>query len=111
MKEEITIDDFAKLEIRVGKIVAAEAVEGSEKLIKETVDFGEAGERTILSGIRASYEPESLVGRSFMFIVNLAPRKMMGHESQGMLVATSDEEGRAILYEFDKEVTPGTLVK
>lgn len=110
-KPEITIDDFAKLDLRVGKIVAAEAVEGSDKLIKETVDFGELGERTILSGIRKSYEPEDLVGKHLMFIVNLPPRAMMGIESEGMLVAASDEEGRAVLYEFDKEVPAGTSLK
>lgn len=110
VKPEIIYDDFAKLDIRVGRIVSAEAVEGSDKLIKETVDFGELGTRTILSGIHKSYEPADIVGRSFMFVVNLAPRQMMGLESEGMLVATSDEQGNAVLYEFDKDVIAGSKV-
>ena len=110
IKPEIQYDDFAKLDIRVGKITTAEPVEGSEKLIKETVDFGEFGTRTILSGIRASYEPEALVGRIFMFVVNLAPCKMMGLESQGMIIAAHDSGDGAVLYSFDKDISPSGLV-
>src|SRR3546814_3813959 len=73
----IGIDDFAKLDLRVGKVVACEFVEGSDKLLRFELDAGELGKRQIFSGIRASYgEPEKLVGRNVVFIANLAPRKM-----------------------------------
>jgi len=109
MKEEIQYEDFTKLDIRVGTILVAEEVEGSEKLIRLEVDFGEE-KRQILSGIKKYYEPEKLVGRQFMFVVNLAPRKMMGLESQGMIVAAHGEEGSAVLYKLDEEVEPGSSV-
>jgi methionyl-tRNA synthetase len=107
---EINIDDFAKVEIKVGKIITAEHIEGSDKLIKLQVDFGTES-RQILSGIKKAYSPESLVGRSFMFITNLAPRSMMGLESNGMLMAVSDSEGMPVLYTFDREVASGTKAK
>lgn len=106
----ITIDDFAKVEIRVGKVITAEDIPGSDKLIKLSVDFG-TEQRQILSGIKKAYTPESLVGRSFLFITNLAPRDMMGLQSSGMLLAVSDENGLPVLYTFDKEITPGTKAK
>ena len=109
--ETITIEDFAKVELRIGKIVTADHIEGSDKLIKLSVNFGEMGERQILSGIKKAYSPESLVGRSFLFVTNLAPRQMMGLESNGMLMAVSDAEGMPVLYTFDKEVAPGTKAK
>lgn len=107
----ITIDDFAKVELRIGKIMTAEHIEGSDKLIKLMVDFGELGERQILSGIKKAYAPESLVGRAFLFVTNLAPREMMGLQSNGMLLAVSDSESLPVLYSFDKEVAPGTRAK
>ncbi|MEK7535427.1 MAG: methionine--tRNA ligase subunit beta [Patescibacteria group bacterium] len=119
-KPTITIDDFARVEIRVGKVITAEHIEGSDKLIKLQVDFGpvKSGDhgaspetRQILSGIKKSYSPESLVGKSFMFVTNLAPREMMGLTSNGMLLAVSDQEGLPVLYTFDKEIAPGTRVK
>lgn len=84
----ITIDDFAKVELRVGTILGAEEVPGSEKLIKQMVDFGDLGQRQILSGIKQWYKPSQLVGKQFIYVVNLEPRKMMGLESQGMILAT-----------------------
>jgi len=109
-KPQITIDDFAKVEIKVGKILTAEHIEGSDKLVKLSVDFGDE-QRQILSGIKKVYPPESLVGRSCMFITNLAPRNMMGLDSNGMILAVSDAEGAPVLYTFDKEVAPGTKAK
>lgn len=93
-----TIDDLQKLDIRVGTFVSVEPVEGSEKLYKEMVDLGpEIGERQILSGIQKYFSPEELVGRQALFIVNLEPRQMMGLESNGMLLATDNEETPVLL--------------
>lgn len=93
-----TIDDFQKLDIRIGTFKSVEAVEGSEKLYKEIVDFGnEIGERQILSGIQKYFTPEELIGKQALFIVNLEPRMMMGLESQGMLLATDNEDGAVLL--------------
>jgi methionyl-tRNA synthetase len=84
----ITIDDFNKVEIKAGKILSAEKVEGSEKLLKLSVDMGEAEPRQILSGIQKHFpEEQTLVGVKCMFVTNLEPRKMMGLESNGMLFA------------------------
>lgn len=83
----ITFDDFLKVDIRAGRITSAERVPKSEKLLKFTVNFGELGTRQILAGVGKSYEPETLVDKTAMFVVNLAPRKMMGLESHGMILA------------------------
>jgi methionyl-tRNA synthetase len=92
MKPTITYDDFAKLEIRVGTVANCEEKEGSEKLLRLTVDFGEHGTRNILSGIKKWYKPADLVGKQFVFVFNLAPRKMMGEESQGMILAAEGKK-------------------
>ncbi len=98
-KPEIQYDDFAKLDIRIGTVAAAEAVPETDKLIKCTIDFGELGIRTIVSGIKAWKQPEDLVGKQLPYIVNLAPRMLKGIESQGMLLAASPEaEGLALLH-------------
>jgi methionine--tRNA ligase beta chain len=86
-KPEIKIEDLAKLDVRVGTIIAAEAVTGSSKLIKLQVDFGSLGQRQILTGMQKWYKPEDFMGMQTTFVVNLAPRKMMGLESQGMIFA------------------------
>lgn len=94
MKDTITYDDFAKLDIRVGQIVAATVPEWSEKLIELNVNFGEEiGERTILAGVKAWYDAEFFQDKKGIFIVNLAPRKMGPSESQGMMLMcdTSDK--------------------
>jgi methionine--tRNA ligase beta chain len=84
----ITIDDFSKVEIRVGKVELAENVEKSEKLIRLHVDFGSFGKRIIFTGVRGyGYTPEDFVSKQFLFVTNLLPRKMMGEESQGMILA------------------------
>ncbi len=85
--EHITIDDFAKVEIRVGHILTADIVEGSENLLKLTVDFGEETPRQVLSGIRAYMPAQDLVGKKFLFVTNLQPRMIMGMESQAMICA------------------------
>ena len=109
--DPITYDDFAKLEIRVGTIVAAELVPDTDKLIKCTIDFGELGTRTIVSGIAQFRTPESLVGKQCPYIVNLVPRMLRGIESQGMLLAASPGgEGLALLHP-DTDVPPGTRLK
>src|SRR4051812_35465172 len=96
--EIVSYDDFAKLDIRIGRFVSVEPVEGSEKLYKEIVDFGEEiGTRQILSGIQKFYTPEDLVGKQGLFIVNLATRKMVGLESQGMLLAVDGEDKPILL--------------
>ena len=98
---EIPYDDFAKLDIRIGTVIAAEAVPDTDKLIKCTVDLGDppdgAGKRTIVSGIAQWKKPEELIGKQFPYVVNLAPRVLRGIESQGMLLAVSDEAGVALL--------------
>ncbi|MBW6441316.1 methionine--tRNA ligase, partial [Patescibacteria group bacterium] len=86
-KPIIKFEDFAKIDIRLGTILSAEGVEGSEKLIKMEVDFGEIGKRQIIAGIKAWYSPETIVGKQLPFIINIEPRKMMGLESQGMVLA------------------------
>ena len=88
-KSNISYDDFAKLDIRIGRVEEAERVPETDKLIKCTVDFGGLGTRTIVSGIAEFRTPEDLVGRSLPYIVNLAPRMLKGIESQGMLLALS----------------------
>jgi len=98
-KSQTTYDDFLKLDVRVGTIVAADNVEGSTKLLKLDVDFGELGKRQILSGIAKWYTPEELVNKQTTFVINLPARKMMGLESQGMLFAVglTDEEKPVLL--------------
>jgi methionine--tRNA ligase beta chain len=99
VKPEISYEDFSKIDVRVGTILAAEKVEGSEKLIKLEVDFGEFGKRQILTGMARWYKPEDFVGMQTTFVLNLKPRKMMGLESQGMIFAVglSDEDTPAFL--------------
>lgn len=107
----LTIEEFSKLEARIGVVLSAEAVEGSEKLIRLMLDFGEENPRQILSGIHAWYEPEILVGKKMLFVVNLAPRKMMGLESQGMLMAIDGVDGQPVFLVPEGEVAPGAKVR
>jgi len=109
LKPEIGFDDFAKLDIRIGKVIAAEKMEKSNKLLKLTVDGG-VDTRTILSGIAQHYSPEEMVGRNVTFIANLAPRKMMGIMSQGMILMAEDKDGKLRLVQPDKDVEPGSTV-
>ena len=93
----ISIDDFAKVEIKLGTINAAEVVEGSEKLYKLSVDFGEEKMRTVFSGIRKFVTIEDLIGKQLPFVTNLEPRKMMGEYSEAMILAASEGEALALL--------------
>ncbi len=106
--ELINYDHFAKLNIRVGTIAAAEKVEGSDKLMKLTVDLGEET-RTIVSGIATWYSSEDLVGRQVPILVNLEPRKLKGVESQGMMLC-ADKDGAAILLEPITSIPNGSPV-
>lgn len=108
LKPEIVYDDFGKLDIRIGKVIAAEKMEKSNKLLKLTVDSG-LDRRTILSGIAQHYTPEEMVGKQVTFIANLAPRKMMGIESQGMILMAEDN-GKLKLIQPVDDVTPGSMV-
>lgn len=97
-KPEITYDDFAKLDVRIGTITAVEVVEGADKLLKLTVDLGEEKPRQIVSGIRMYFEdPQYLVGKQCPFVANLAPRVIRGLESQGMIMAASNTDQFALL--------------
>jgi len=109
LKPEITIDDFSKLDIRIGKIVAAEKMEKSNKLLKLTINSG-LDTRTILSGIAHHYTAEEMVGKQVTFIANLAPRKMMGMESQGMILSAEDHDGKLKLLAPLGDVEPGSAV-
>jgi methionyl-tRNA synthetase len=109
--EKIGIEDFAKVEMRVGQIKTAERIVGADKLLKLTVDIG-VEVRQICAGIAQYYEPESLIGRKVVVVVNLAPRKLRGVESNGMIVAASvGPEGRPILAGFAEEVEVGARLK
>ncbi|MBA3806558.1 MAG: methionine--tRNA ligase, partial [Acidobacteria bacterium] len=108
----ITIDDFIKVEMRVGEILTAERVPKSDKLLRFTIDLGEAAPRQILAGIAEYYEPEKLVGRKVAVVSNLLPRKLRGFESQGMVLAASvGEEGRPVLATFTEDVPNGARLK
>ncbi len=109
--EYISYDDFKKVDARLGKVLSAEAVEGSDKLIKLMLDFGEESPRQILSGIRAWYEPEALVGKQMLFVINLAPRAMMGLESHGMLMAVDGVDGAPVFLVAEQPVHPGSKVR
>ncbi len=104
---EITFDDFVKVQLRVGEIVACERVEKSNKLLKETVKFGNET-RTIVSGIAKHYTPEEMVGKKVVFVTNLAPRKVCGILSEGMILAAEDETGTLSLITPEKDVASGT---
>lgn len=108
-KELVTIDDFSKLELKVGQVINAERVEKSEKLLKLKVDIGE--ERQIVAGIAKSYKPEDLIGKKIIVLSNLKPAKLMGIESYGMLLAATDEDGRLSILTLDRELKQGAKVK
>ncbi len=105
----INIDDFSKVEMSVGKILEAEPVIGSEKLLKLKVDFGEEAPRQVLSGIAKWYQPSDLIDKSYVFVTNLEVRVMMGLESQAMILAAHDGEDLSIITP-NKEAKPGTRI-
>jgi methionyl-tRNA synthetase len=109
--EKIAIEDFAKVEMRVGQIKTAERIVGADKLLKLTVDIG-TEIRQICAGIAQYYEPEALVGRKVAVVVNLAPRKLRGVESNGMIIAAAvGPEGRPVLAGFLEDVEVGARLK
>jgi methionyl-tRNA synthetase len=105
----IEYDDFKKVQIQVGEIISAEPVDGSEKLLKLQVRFGEE-ERQILSGIAKFVSPEEIVGKKVPFVTNLKPRSMMGLESNGMILAAIDGDQNFSLLNINSEVSSGTHV-
>ncbi|MGH6611379.1 MAG: methionine--tRNA ligase subunit beta, partial [Burkholderiaceae bacterium] len=111
----VSIDDFLKLDLRVARIIAAEHVEGSDKLLRLTLDSGEAKPRTVFAGIKSAYKPDDLVGRSTVFVANLAPRKMKFGVSEGMVLAASDADEKThpgiFLLNPDSGAQPGMRVK
>ena len=108
-KGEISYDDFAKLDIRIGKVVSAEKMKKSKKLLKLKVDTG-IDTRTILSGIAQYFEPEQMVGKQVTVLINLAPRPMMGEVSEGMILMSEDADGSLQLISPNKEVKPGSVI-
>jgi len=111
IKETIKFDDFMKLDIRVGEVIDAKDFEESEKLLELTVDLGDDyGEKTIFAGIKKWYSSEEIKGKKMLFLANLEHRKMMGRESQGMMLAV-DDEGKPLLITLDDDYKPGLMVR
>jgi methionyl-tRNA synthetase len=108
---KIPIDDFLKVDLRVGLVVSAERVKGSDKLMHMKVDIGEMQPRTIVAGIAEAYGPEQLLNRKVVIVANLQPRKLKGIESNGMIVAASVEGGKPVLAGFHEEIQPGARLK
>lgn len=114
----ITIDDFAKIELKTAKVLSAERVEGSEKLLKLQIDAGDSDEsgaakpRQLVAGIGKAYAPEVLVGKTIIIVANLEPRTLMGLESRGMILAATDTvTGVPVILAAEREVSPGSKIK
>lgn len=107
--ENISFDDFKRIDLRAAKILAAERLEGSDKLLRLEIDLGEE-RRQLVAGIGKAYEPESIVGMQIVIVANLEPKIIMGLESQGMLLAASSEAGPVLLI-LDREVELGTTIR
>jgi methionyl-tRNA synthetase len=107
----IPIDDFLKVDLRVGQVLTAEPVKGSTKLMHMTVDIGEAKPRTIVAGIAEAYTPDQLINRKVVIVANLQPRKLKGIESQGMIVAASVADGKPVLTGFHEDIPVGARLK
>ena len=105
----ITFDDFKKLDIRIGKILSAEKVSGTDKLMKLEVDFG-LEKRQMIAGIAQFFEPDHLIGKEIPVLLNLEPRSFKGIESQGMILAI-DVNGKPVLLHPEKEVPPGSVIR
>ena len=106
----ISIDDFMKVELRTAKVLAAERVPKSNKLLKLQVDAG-AEQRTLVAGIAEAYEPDALVGKTVVIVFNLKPAKLMGVESNGMVLAASPDGGKPTVVSFEQPPPPGTRVR
>ena len=114
-KPEITFDDFAKIDLRIAKIVSAEPHPNADRLLKIQLDDGSGEPRQICAGIKAQYSPEDLVGKSIVIVANLAPRKLRGEESRGMLLAASNadkgsEDRSVVVITPMSEIEPGSVV-
>lgn len=114
-KPEITFDDFAKVDLRIATIVSAEPHPNADRLLKIQLDDGSGTPRQICAGIKAQYSPDDLVGRSIVIVANLAPRKLRGEESRGMLLAASNadkgsEDRSVVLLTTMSEIEPGSVV-
>jgi methionyl-tRNA synthetase len=107
---KITIDDFAKIEMRVGTVKTAEKVKGADKLLRIEVDIG-SELRQVVAGIAEAYAPEQLIGRKVAIVANLAPRKLRGLESNGMILAASVEGGKPVVATFAEDVPDGAKLK
>ena len=110
MVNEISYSEFSKLDLRIGKILKAEDVQGSRKLIRLEVDLGELGKRQLVAGLKQWYKPEELEGKLIVVLANLEPKKMMGMESQGMLLA-AEKDGNVVLLVPEKPVDPGAKIR
>ena len=108
---EITIDDFARIQLKVGKVVECQKVEKADKLLCSKIDLGEGAPRTIVSGIAKYYTPEEMVGKQVIVVTNLKPVKLRGIESQGMVLCASDENGNLALVTPEKDITAGSEVR
>jgi methionyl-tRNA synthetase len=108
---KIAIDDFTKVEMRVGLVLAAERVKGADKLLHLKVEIGEPEPRSIVAGIAEAYLPEQLIGRRVVIVANLQPRKLRGLESNGMIVAASIEGGKPVLAGFLEDIPVGARLK
>lgn len=111
VKDTVSFSDFQKLDLRVGKVVLAEKVEGLENLIRMEVDLGkEYGRQKILAGIAKWYKPEDLKGKKYIFVANLEPKQMMGQLSKGMILC-ADIGGKAVLIPVNGEIPVGAVVR
>jgi len=111
MVDTISYENFAKLDLRIAKIIEAEEIEGADKLLKLKIEMGEEEPRTLVAGIKQHYNKEDLIGKNIVVIANLEPRKMKGVESQGMLLAaSSDDHAKVILLQPEKDIEPGSKV-
>jgi methionyl-tRNA synthetase len=107
----ISIDDFAKIDLRIARIANAEHVEGADKLLRLTLDLGDLGTRQVFAGIKSAYAPETLVGRFTVMVANLAPRKMKFGMSEGMVLAASGDAPGLFILSPDSGAQPGMKVK
>jgi methionine--tRNA ligase beta chain len=107
---EVSFEDFKKLEMKIGKVLEAEPIPNSKKLLKLQVDFGNE-KRQAVAGLLEYYKPEELVNKSFVFVTNLKPVKLMGVESNCMILAADNGKGKIVLLQPEKEIEPGSLIR
>lgn len=108
---EILIDDFIKIELRVAKVIKAETVDDAEKLVKLYLDVGDLGEKQVYAGIKKHYSEDELTGTNVVLVYNLKPRKMRFGVSEGMILASTDREGKVYLIRPSHDASPGDIVR